>query len=185
MLDGNAPDETDRPDGPPVSLGRRLFRGAAEIVGLLLLAAVLMLVVGRLRAPDLPEVAPDFALQTLDGETVRLSDLRGQTVVVNFWATWCAPCRVEIPSFSAYARNHPEVAVLGVATDGTPSELRGASRKLGIDYPVLVGDSATQRAYGVEILPTTVVVDAEGRVSSVHSGIMLQPQLALAVWLAR
>ncbi len=181
MQDGGTPPEGDR----PVPLARRLLRGLGEIVVLLLLGMVALVVVGRLRAPSLPDQAPDFVLRDLDGQQVRLSDLRGQTVVLNFWATWCGPCRLEIPAFSAYADAHPDVAVLGVAVDGTRAELKGAARKLDIRYPVLIADADTKAAYGVHTLPTTVVVDADGQVSSAHSGLMLGPQLSLSVWLAR
>lgn len=152
---------------------------------MLLLGLVLMEVVGRLRAPDLPEFAPDFALTTLDGQRVVLSELRGKVVVLNFWATWCAPCRVEIPAFSRFAEAHPDVVVLGIATDGSEAELRIAGPALGIRYPIARADAATVTAYGISTLPTTVVVDADGRVHTAHSGIMLDPQLALAVARAR
>ena len=168
-----------------VPLRRRLLRSGAELLGMLVLAAVLLAVVGRLRAPSLPEMAPDFELVDTDGGTVRLSDLRGRPVVLNFWATWCGPCRIEIPAFSRYAEAHPDVVVLGVATDGTASELRAARKKLDIRYPVLVADRETVQAYDVHTLPTTVVVDAEGRVDSAHTGLMLGPQLWLSVALAR
>ncbi len=171
-------------EAPPSAL-RRVLRSVVELAGLLLLGLVLMVVVGQLRAPDLPDQAPDFELLDLDGKTVRLSDLRGAPVVLNFWATWCGPCRVEIPAFSSYADAHPDIVVLGIATDGAAPELRAAARKLDIRYPVLVGDDRTVAAYGVDTLPTTVVVDAEGNISSAHAGLMLQPQLWLSVLLAR
>ena len=178
------PDMEEQPT-PPRPLAARLLRSAAEIGGMVVLAGVLMLVVGRLRAPDLPELAPDFALRTLDGNPVVLSELRGKPVVLNFWATWCGPCRVEIPSFSAYAEEHPDVVVLGIATDGTEAELRAAAKALDIRYPVLRADRATVAAYGVQTLPTTVVVDVDGRVHTAHTGIMLGPQLSMAVVGAR
>lgn len=162
----------------------RILRGLGEIALLLVLAAGALVVVGWLRAPDLPQKAPDFTLVDLDGQEVRLADLRGRTVVLNFWATWCGPCRLEIPAFTAYAASHPDVAVLGVAVDGSRAELKAAARKLGIRYPVLIADPETRSAYGVEVLPTTVIIDADGDVASAHSGFMSGPQLRLAVWLA-
>lgn len=167
-------------DSAPSAL-RRIAGLLRELAILLLLAVVLLVVVGRLRAPELPEQAPDFTLRTLEGERVVLSELRGQVVVLNFWATWCGPCRMEIPAFSAFADKNPDVRVLGLATDGTEAELRAAAPKLGIRYPVLRADEATTRAYGVSTLPTTVIVDAEGRVRLAHAGILLGPQLALEV----
>ena len=170
---------TEALEDPPPGPWRRLLTVARDWGGTLLFGAILFHGVGQLRAPELPEVAPDFELATLDGETVRLSDLRGRTVVINFWATWCGPCRVEIPQFSSFAEAHPEVPVLGIATDGTPGELKAASKKLGITYPVLRADAATVRAYGVDTLPTTVIVGPEGTVAAAHAGILTRPQLSL------
>ncbi|MEM9554985.1 MAG: redoxin domain-containing protein [Acidobacteriota bacterium] len=158
---------------------RRWLLEAMLIVGL---AAIALTLVGRLRAPTLPEVAPGFELTALDGSSVRLDDLRGRTVVLNFWAEWCPPCRTEIPSFSRFARNNPEIAVLGLAVDGTLEELRVSRRELGIDYPVLRADDATVAAYGVSSLPTTVIVDPEGRIRTAHAGMLFRPQLW---WLTR
>ncbi len=178
-------DEPTAPDAPTASPLRRLLRLGAELLAMVLLGLILMEVVGRIRAPDLPELAPDFALNTLDGERIVLSELRGQVVILNFWATWCAPCRVEIPTFSRFAEANPDVLVLGIATDGSEAELRVAGPALGIRYPIARADAATVAAYGISTLPTTVIVDAEGRVHTAHSGIMLDPQLALAVARAR
>lgn len=143
----------------------------------LLLAAALYAFVGWLRAPDLPETAPNFTLTTLAGETVELESLRGQTVVLNFWATWCGPCRTETPTFSAFADEHPEIPVLGIATDGDAETLRAAAEALGITYPVLRADEATAEAYQITTIPTTVVVEPDGSISTVHVGMMFRPQL--------
>lgn len=172
-------DDTDEQDGPPPTLARRALRIARDWGLTLLLGVALFHGVGQLRAPDLPDAAPDFTLQTLEGETVQLSSLKGQTVVLNFWATWCGPCRVEIPQFSSFADANPDIPVLGIATDGTPGELKAASKKLGITYPVLRADAATVKAYGVDTLPTTVIVGPDGTIEAAHAGILTRPQLAL------
>ena len=141
---------------------------------------VLMMVVGRLRAPSLPEQAPAFTVMDLQGHAVSLSDFAGQTVVLNFWATWCGPCRIEAPSFAAFARAHPDVPVLGMAVDGPPHKVRKVARDLGMTYPILQADGPTVEAYRVGALPTTVVVGPDGRVQWVHAGMMFRPQLAWA-----
>ena len=155
----------------------KVLRFARSLLVFVMLYLVLQTVMGRLQAPSLPEFAPPFALQNLDGETVALADLRGQTVVLNFWATWCGPCRVEIPSFSRFADDHPEIQIFGVAVDGEVEALRAAQADLGIRYPVLRADEATLAAYGVRSLPTTVVVREDGRVRSAHVGMLFRPQL--------
>ena len=133
-----------------------------------------------MRAPNLPDRAPPFELVGLDGASVRLADFRGRTVVLNFWATWCGPCRLEAPTFAAFARAHPEITVLGVVADGPAAKVRAAARELGITYPVVLGDAATFGAYGVTTYPTTVVVGPDGEVRSAHTGLMVRPQLAWA-----
>lgn len=172
--------ESSAPDSP-VSRGTRIWRAVREWGVSLLLAAVVFHLVGQLRAPDLPDAAPDFTLAVLDGDTVTLSDLQGAPVVLNFWAPWCGPCRAEVPQFSRFARANPEVHVLGIATDGAPAQLRASKKKLGMDYPVLLGDSETVSTYGVSTLPTTVVVGPDGRVVGAHTGMLTLPQLELMV----
>lgn len=146
-------------------------------VGPLLLFVVLFQAVGYLRAPSLPEQAPGFSLRTPEGDVITLEQFRGQTVVLNFWATWCGPCRLEAPSFDTFATNNPDIAVLGLAQDPKPALVRASAKKLGIHYPVLLADRETLEAYSVTTFPTTVIVDAEGNVSTAHTGLLTRPQL--------
>ena len=146
----------------------------------LLALALVMVGVQSWRAPDLPDVAPAFTLRDTDGAKVSLADFRGQTVVLNFWATWCGPCRTEIPQFSWYARRYPQVPVLGIAADGSPGQLKAAGKHLGIDYTILLGDRRTLAAYKVSAYPTTVVVGPDGKVRSAYVGMMFAPQLLWA-----
>jgi len=155
-----------------------LFGAKLAVFGVVLL--VFMQVLGSMRAPDLPEQAPEFALADRDGNVVHLSDFRGELVVLNFWASWCVPCRIEIPSFSRFARANPDVAVIGISGDGDVQSIGAAADDLGIDYRVLVGDRSTLEAYGISTFPTTVIVSPEGRVLSAYTGIMLDPHLAWA-----
>ncbi|MFT5679443.1 MAG: thiol-disulfide isomerase/thioredoxin [Myxococcota bacterium] len=173
-------DLDDDTEDIPRSRLQRLGRTAIEWGTTLILIAIAWVGIGMLRAPDLPDQAPGFTLPDLAGQQVSLADFSGQTVVLNFWATWCGPCRMEIPAFSSFADDNPEIPVLGIAVDGTAPELRRASSELGITYPVLIADAATKARYGVETLPTTVVVGEDGAVRYAHAGLMLQPQLLWA-----
>ena len=128
-----------------------------------------------LESPDLPEEAPGFVLQDLEGNSVALDDFQGRPVVLNFWATWCGPCQIEIPSFSQFADDNPDVVVLGVAMDGSPEELTRAAQEMGIRYPVVLANPEIKEAYGVTTLPTTVIIDPAGEVHSAHTGMMLVP----------
>ena len=125
--------------------------------------------------------APGFQLPARGGKQITLGQFRGQGVMVNFWATWCGPCRTEIPWFSKFATENPDIVVLGIATDGEPDALRSAVQNLGISYPVLRTDSQTYKAYDISVIPTTVVVAADGSVQDVHVGAMSASQLERAI----
>ena len=146
----------------------------------LLLTALGFFLLSYARTPDLPNQAPDWSLKNLDGDVVSLEDFRGQTVVLNFWATWCGPCKTEIPTFSQFAQDNPDIPVLGISVDGNAKTLKRASKALGISYPVLIADREIKEKYKVSSLPTTVVVGPKGQIKDVHVGIMFSPQLKWA-----
>ena len=128
--------------------------------------------------PEIPDEAPDFQIKTLDGEPIQLSQLKGRTVVLNFWATWCGPCRQEVPAFARFAQANPHVPVLGLSVDTvSPSKVRRISRDWGINYPIAMAPSSLQAAYDISTLPTTVVVGPDGQVKDIHVGVMSERQL--------
>lgn len=110
---------------------------------------------------------PDIELQTLAGNPLRLSSLRGRVVLLNFWATWCVPCRAEIPDLSAMQRELGErgLSVIGVSWDDTPDGVREFQNEIRQDYTVLLGGEGVQsRLGGIPSLPTTLIIDREGRI---------------------
>lgn len=133
------------------------------------------------RTPELPDQAPDWTLESIEGDTVSLSDFEGHTVVLNFWATWCGPCKMEIPEFRAFVEEYPSIPVLGIAIDSNAAELARFSKQNKMNYPILIGNSTVKQEYKVSTLPMTVIVGPTGEVLDVHSGIMLKQQIEWAV----
>ena len=142
----------------------------------LLLIATLM-VAGRLRAPDLEGTAPHFSLTALDGTQYTLADLKGRTIVLNFWATWCGPCRFELPMLARWSRSHPDVVMLGVAVDHQIERLRSFVRDQDLPYPIVWDDAHVMNAYGIKTLPTTVVIGPDLNIEAAHTGILFGPEL--------
>ena len=114
------------------------------------------------------QAAPDFALQSLNGQTVRLSDFRGKAVVVNFWATWCQPCRVEMPWFEQLQQQYgPQgFQILGIAkNDSSKDEIASFAQKVGVSYPILIGADSVDHAYGgVQFWPSTFFIGRDGKI---------------------
>lgn len=114
------------------------------------------------------QAAPDFTLQSLEGKTVHLSDYRGKAVVLNFWATWCAPCKVEMPWFVELQKKYGAegLQLVGVAMDdATPKEIADFAKEMGVNYPILIGKEAVGKAYGgVPFMPETFYINRGGKI---------------------
>ncbi len=135
-------------------------------------------------AAEAVPLAPDFTLKTPEGEPFTLSEHRGEVVVLNFWATWCAPCVAEIPELMAMqdALAGQDVRFVGVSQDTGPrafEDVRDFRAILGVTYPLLLDPGlAVGRAYdGAAVLPTTVVVDRAGRVHARAEGLLTEARL--------
>ncbi len=121
------------------------------------------------------KTAPDFELKDVNGKSVRLSDFRGKVVVLDFWATWCGPCKIEIPWFVEFERKYKDkgFAVLGVSEDEDGwTSVKPFVKEVGINYRVVIGNDRTTESFGgIEGLPTTFVIDREGKIAAVHVGL--------------
>ena len=117
--------------------------------------------------------APDFALKSSTGENLRLSEFRGDVVMINFWATWCGPCRQEMPLLDELYARYQRVGfnLLGVNIDDDSRRAMQMIDELGVSFPVLFdARKDVSRLYEVEAMPVTVIVDREGTVRYVHHG---------------
>jgi peroxiredoxin len=125
-------------------------------------------------------VAPNFELKSLDGRTVRLADFRGKVVVVNFWATYCAPCRVETPwLIEFYGQYRTQgLEIIGVSMDDGGAEVNDFVKEMNINYTILMGNQTVGEAYGgTRLLPQSFLVDREGRIVKSMLGIQAKGDL--------
>lgn len=117
--------------------------------------------------------APEFARKDLAGKSVDLKNFRGKVVLLNFWATWCAPCQLEMPAFAAWQRQYgPDgLQVIGISMDDDATPVVGLVAKFKLNYPVLMGDANLGRQYGGVLgLPLTYLIDRDGVVRARFQG---------------
>ena len=142
----------------------------------ILLALMALTVVGTGAAAALPAVgaaAPDFASKSDSGRNVRLSELRGQVVLINFWASWCGPCRQELPLLNkVYAQYRAAgFMLLAVNVDDNRKDADAMLKRLDLRFPILFdGNKNVAKLYGVDTMPATLLIDRDGRVRYVHRG---------------
>ncbi len=121
--------------------------------------------------------APDFTLHSADGKKISLSDYKGKAVLINFWATWCAPCKIEMPWFIGLRKQYADQGfeILGVSEDDsnvTRAQILKFGQQQGINYPLLMGDDAVSHKYGgIEFLPTSYFVGRNGKVVAETAGL--------------
>ena len=151
---------------------------------LLTLSFFLMVAVGVSLAQK-PKVAPNFKLQAHDGKVIELAKLKGKVVVLNFWATWCGPCRREIPGFMEVYNQYKDkgVVIVGVSLDQEGWEVvRPYIDRAKITYPIVVGDGELAEAYQLpNAIPATYIVDKKGNITKSHVGYMSKSDLEGAV----
>ncbi len=129
--------------------------------------------------------APEFSVRTLDGVTLSTDSLEGQVTIVNFWATWCPPCRIEIPALQSLHEDFADegLVVLGLSTDaGGVGSVKPFLEERGVTYPVAMADGATRNAFGgVTALPTTFILDRDGVIQHRVFGFFAPPAMRAAV----
>ncbi|WP_129631195.1 peroxiredoxin family protein [Candidatus Oscillochloris fontis] len=129
----------------------------------------------RIPSPRVDFPAPDFTLQTLNADTIRLSDTRGQVVVLNVWATWCGPCRAEMPAIQQLHTTQAQQGLVILAVNSTVQDdaaaVQGFVQELGLSFPILLDrDGTVTHTYRVQALPTTFVIDRQGVIRKIFYG---------------
>jgi peroxiredoxin len=139
----------------------------------LLAAAAFAIACGSSAAITPSASAPDFTLPSLGGPNLRLQEQRGRVVMVNFWASWCGPCRVEMPHLARLYDKYRSsgFVVLGVNIDEDPRKAASLAGQLGMRFPVLLDtEKKVSRMYDLSMMPSTILIDRDGRVRYVHRG---------------
>jgi peroxiredoxin len=120
------------------------------------------------------KAAPAFALKDATGVAVNLSDYKGKVVLLNFWATWCHGCQLEIPWFIEYQDRYKDdgLTVIGVSMDGDWKTVKSYVEKKKFNYPIVLGNEAFAKLYGLGPMPMSVLIDRGGRIADSHSGVV-------------
>jgi peroxiredoxin len=128
---------------------------------------------GGIQVPQARVLAPDFTLQQLDGQSLTLSSYRGKVILLDFWATWCYPCREEIPHFVEMQKKYAArgLQVIGVSMDDSPEPVPAFYQQYHMNYPVVMGSAKIGESYGGLLgLPITFLLDRQGRMTAKHIG---------------
>lgn len=126
------------------------------------------------------EPPPDFSTTTPDGEPIALSDFRGSVVALNFWATWCVPCRAEMPALQNASETFAsgELVIVGVNAGESPRQVREFLDEHGLTFPIALDrNGSIADLYGVRVFPTTIWIDAQGNVQAEHYGPLTEEQI--------
>ncbi len=130
---------------------------------------------GQIPAPRQGFLAPDFRLQTIEGESLRLADLRGQAILLNLWATWCPPCRAEMPAIQKMYEEYKEQGLIVLAVNMTvqddPSAIQPFVRQYGLTFPILLdSEGVAARQYELRSLPSSFFIDRQGIIREIVIG---------------
>ena len=150
-----------------------------RLLGIVFAASLIIFAPAQVLAQE--SRAPQFELRDINGRLVRLSNYRGKVVLINFWATWCPPCRAEMPDLVRLQREHGKdgLQIIGVTYPPEEKErVRRFARKLKVNYPIILGTHEFKVRYSSdETLPLTVVINRDGKVSDIISGILLRQEI--------
>lgn len=150
--------------------------------GVLLIGSITIgysLFAGEPRLPQAGENAPDFTLKGLDGEIYKLSDFKGQPILLNFWGSFCPPCVDETPLLQQYYEKYKDqgFVILGVNLNEPTVSVQGFVRQFGVTYPILLDKEKVRKQYGVNQFPTTFFIEPDGTIAEIWIGEIKEKQL--------
>ncbi len=164
---------TERDPGPLPRPGLKL---TGVFLGVLAVGWLVRLILNTTEVARVGDRAPDFTVPLLDGGSFTLSnqlELDDRVIVLNLWASWCIPCRIETPELSAFAASHPEIKVIGVAVQDTESEARRFAAEFKPSYDLAMGDQEFRMSYpSLRTLPATYIIEPNGRVAHIINGMV-------------
>ena len=140
---------------------------------ILLASMILLFIAPSVYADNIKGPAPDFTLKSRSGENIKLSELRGEVVMINFWASWCAPCRKEMPLLEVLYKKYSDLGfvLLAVNVEEDPSKAEDLLRDIPVTFPVLYDNSnKVSKLYKVIAMPSTVIIDRDGKLRYLHRG---------------
>jgi thiol-disulfide isomerase/thioredoxin len=164
------------------------------LIGLTLLSLTACPVADREHDAEARPMAPDFELMKLDGHAVRLADLRGKIVILDFWATWCHPCEVQMPVLDALWRDQggrdqgrpgreaggqaDDLMIVGLSVDTDPvTKVAEWIEERGFEYPIAIADQDLAMRFGVIGFPTLLIIDPNGGIHTRHTGVLSRPEI--------
>jgi cytochrome c biogenesis protein CcmG/thiol:disulfide interchange protein DsbE len=176
------PEQTEQPPSEPGPLPKPSLRLTGVFIGVIAIGLVLAWVLGD-SSPERAEIgrpAPDFTVPMIGGGSFTLSDqidAEDRPVVLNLWASWCLPCRTEVPEISSFSEANPGVKVIGVAVEDTEDAAIEFAEEFAPAYDLAIGDGAFEQAYPRLGLPITYIIDADGVVIEAFNGIINEATL--------
>jgi peroxiredoxin len=151
---------------------RRVFQG----FGIMMLMVLYLLAAACTTAPrdKSPNTAPGFALNDSEGVPVRLSDYKGRVVLLNFWATWCHGCVLEIPWFIEFQERYKDsgLSVIGVSMDEDWKPVKAFVEEKKVNYPIVIGNEGLGKLYGLDSMPMTLLIDRDGKIAASYTGVV-------------
>jgi peroxiredoxin len=150
-----------------------LNRGNTSIFNRCLLLLASLFIVASVQAAEISGPAPDFTLKSLSGENVKLSEYRGQVLLINFWASWCGPCRQEMPLLDKLHQRYAAYGftVFGINVEENSEAAKKMIKDAPVSFPILFDtENSVSKAYNVSAMPSTVMVDRDGNMRYLHQG---------------